>query len=216
MQSADNRPAAVAPAAAGGAPLNLIPPVTPRRPPGNVGVNEPANNNQSQVPANQDFARREELQLMRNRDQEQQDQQNRINQGMLDQLGVLQRNDRGLQREMQQMQQDRIYDRDNQNQINEGMLDRIGDLQRVQADQGREIQDVRSVQADQGREIQDVRSVQTEHSLQLAKSAKKTDRMKKKNRANLKAVKAAFDEMGVKIDLSSPDSTASNDESVGK
>ena len=202
MQSADNRPAAVAPAAAGGAPLNLIPPVTPRRPPGNVGVNEPANNNQSQVPANQDFARREELQLMRNRDQEQQDQQNRINQGMLDQLGVLQRNDRGLQREMQQMQQDRIYDRDNQNQINEGMLDRIGDLQRVQADQGRE--------------IQDVRSVQTEHSLQLAKSAKKTDRMKKKNRANLKAVKAAFDEMGVKIDLSSPDSTASNDESVGK
>lgn len=69
-----------------------------------------------------------------------------------------------------------------------------------------EIDDLRTGQVEQSRK-------QAEHGLQLAKSAKKADRKDKKYNEHFKTLGAV---LGLEFNLSSPESTSSNDGRVGK
>ena len=69
-----------------------------------------------------------------------------------------------------------------------------------------QIDDLRTGQVEQSRK-------QAEHGLQLAKSAKKADRKDKKYNEHFKTLGAV---LGLEFNLSSPESTSSNDGRVGK
>ncbi len=181
-------------------------------------------NDLSQLNVNRGFIRREEM-------EEQQNQQEQIFQGVLGCIGDLRQgmqSDRAEHKherdqlraehkhERDQLRAEHKHERDQQNQINLGILGQLGDLKSVQVDQGREIQHVKSVQANQGREFQDIKSVQANQGRkiqdvqsEIAKSAKKAHRRDKQ----FKALTAA---LGVKMDLSSPDSAVDSAASTDK